>query len=87
MKIPFHSELFSHVSQSAPCVAGQDQCTCRDGYTLDSDSSTCLDVDECKTNQSGCDPTRGICVNIVGSFSCSCADGYSLGQNYECKGQ
>ncbi|KAB7498637.1 Fibropellin-1 [Armadillidium nasatum] len=35
----------------------------------------CIDKDECKDNNGGCDQR---CSNTAGSFSCSCAPGYDL---------
>ena len=33
------------------------------------------DMDECQTNNGGCDQT---CTNTPGSFGCSCTTGYTL---------
>ena len=32
-----------------------------------------IDINECATNNGGCDQ---YCINSVGSYSCECADGY-----------
>ncbi|XP_060555257.1 fibrillin-1-like isoform X3 [Ruditapes philippinarum] len=50
-------------------------CACPDGYVLNADNTTCVDVDECENNNGDCDQ---ICTNKEGSFSCSCHTGYSL---------
>ena len=42
------------------------------------DKSYFSDIDECLTNNSGCDQT---CVNTPGSFDCKCKEGYVLGDN------
>ena len=34
-----------------------------------------LDIDECLTNNGGCDQT---CVNAPGSFDCKCKEGYEM---------
>ena len=65
---------------------GKDTCTCNPGYQLDSDNSTCIDLDECATNSSTCDVDRGVCTNTEGSFTCACTGGYTLGPNNECDG-
>ncbi|KAK2163997.1 hypothetical protein NP493_1438g00012 [Ridgeia piscesae] len=48
---------------------------CRDGYRLRGDKKTCMDIDECAEQTSGCEQN---CTNSVGSFQCSCNDGYTL---------
>jgi fibulin 1/2 len=67
--------------------------TCDDGGTADGDGcsatcqvetgyacsgATCIDVDECATNNGGCADT---CTNTTGSFVCSCGPGYVLDAN------
>ena len=48
---------------------------CGAGYTLNADNHACDDVNECDSNNGGCDQT---CTNSDGSYSCSCASGYTL---------
>ncbi|XP_067215016.1 vitellogenin receptor-like isoform X2 [Linepithema humile] len=48
-------------------------CSCRSGYSLDSDGISCNDINECQQNV--CSQK---CVNTVGSYECSCIDEYSL---------
>ncbi|XP_012218709.2 vitellogenin receptor-like [Linepithema humile] len=48
-------------------------CSCRSGYSLDSDGMSCNDINECQQNV--CSQK---CVNTVGSYECSCIDEYSL---------
>jgi len=43
-----------------------------------------IDVDECLTNNGGCDE-NAICMNTPGSFNCSCKIGYS-GDGFNCYG-
>jgi len=40
------------------------------------------DIDECSTNNGGCD-AHSDCTNIIGNFSCSCNEGYS-GDGFTC---
>ena len=41
-----------------------------------------LDINECSTNNGGCD-SNAICTNIQGGFECECKDGY-LGDGIIC---
>jgi len=52
-------------------------CYCQEGYQLDQNKTTCLDVDECAVFGS-CSQK---CHNEAGSFTCSCEDGYVLLNN------
>ena len=45
-------------------------CMCPSGYAVDGDS--CVDVDECATNNGGCDK-HVKCVNVVGGYKVSCS--------------
>ncbi|MEM6731107.1 MAG: EGF domain-containing protein, partial [Myxococcota bacterium] len=56
-------------------AAGFD-CTCPEGYILDGDGVTCIDVDECTDMTDDCD-SNATCENTAGSFMCSCNAGYS----------
>ncbi|XP_055958743.1 multiple epidermal growth factor-like domains protein 6 [Patella vulgata] len=58
---------------------GSAYCGCKEGFRLDSDHKTCIDVDECKINNGGC---QQICYNTPGSFGCDCrTPHYSLARN------
>lgn len=43
-------------------------CSCFNGYKLDADYRTCVDINECKE----LDPCAQICENTMGSYRCSC---------------
>ena len=46
-------------------------CDCSSGSTHD--GNRCQDVDECASDDHGCDQ---VCNNTQGGFICSCAEGY-----------
>lgn len=53
-------------------------CDCDSGWELEdvsNDASPCVDIDECQTNNGGCEQT---CVNTAGSYECLCSDTFSL---------
>lgn len=54
---------------------GSYECSCYDGYALNTDGHTCSDVDECALGIADCEQ---ICTNTDGSYECSCDDGYVL---------
>ncbi|XP_078672397.1 uncharacterized protein LOC144911822 [Branchiostoma floridae x Branchiostoma belcheri] len=54
---------------------GSFQCSCSNGYRLNSDGFSCDDENECDTRNGGCDQN---CTNSIGSFHCSCGIGYDL---------
>ena len=43
-------------------------CACESGYNITADRSECVDVDECMTENGGCD---SICVNTAGGYTCT----------------
>ncbi|KAJ8943587.1 hypothetical protein NQ318_006589, partial [Aromia moschata] len=54
---------------------GRVKCSCIEGFQLAPDQKTCLDIDECKTNNGGCEIS---CFNTLGSFECRCSTGLRL---------
>eukprot|EP00794_Sanderia_malayensis_P008172 gene8172-9048_t len=50
------------------------QCSCRDGFKLNSDGKTCDDINECETYGT----CSQHCKNSLGSYKCSCQKGYTL---------
>eukprot|EP00736_Rhodelphis_marinus_P002344 Rmarinus@m.2280 len=52
------------------CV--DDICRCNDGFTHDSQSNVCVNVNECEGNPCG---DESECVDTFGSFSCPCVTG------------
>ncbi|KAI8498192.1 hypothetical protein Bbelb_241360 [Branchiostoma belcheri] len=55
--------------------AGSYRCSCREGYQVDTDGVSCIDVDECDQSLHDC---QQICHNIYGGFSCGCDVGFSI---------
>jgi outer membrane protein OmpA-like peptidoglycan-associated protein/fibronectin type 3 domain-containing protein len=56
--------------------------SCASGYQADSDGITCQDINECSTNNGGCD-VHASCTNSTGSYSCTCQSGY-IGNGVTC---
>jgi len=59
--------------ENASCNA-QDTCECNAGY--EGDGQTCDDVDECATDNGGCDP-NALCINAPGERTCICNANFS----------
>lgn len=51
---------------------GSYQCRCLDGFT--GNGISCRDINECLTNNGGCDQNAQ-CINNDGSFRCECDSG------------
>eukprot|EP00058_Branchiostoma_floridae_P009650 XP_002595138.1 hypothetical protein BRAFLDRAFT_67927 [Branchiostoma floridae] len=58
-------------------MAGSYRCYCPDGYLLDDDGKTCVDINEC-AGANGCEE---ICMNTNGSYACACLPGFYLDGN------
>ncbi|KAM6455920.1 thrombomodulin [Liasis olivaceus] len=59
------------------CVPQGDSgiCMCSEGYVLDSDGKSCLDIDDCQATPKLCEQE---CVNTQGAFECHCWPEYDL---------
>ncbi|SPP86795.1 putative vitellogenin receptor isoform X2 [Drosophila guanche] len=53
-------------------------CSCFDGYRLDTDQRSCVDVNECLE---GNQPCAQICENTLGGFQCQCHADFMLHQD------
>jgi hypothetical protein len=65
--------------QNATC--GGTSCTCNTGW--EGDGITCTDVNECATNNGGCDPNAA-CFNQPGDRNCGCNSGF-VGDGLTCR--
>ena len=63
----------SDCSQMCNNTIGSYNCSCDNGFQLDSDGLTCIDINECSLNNGECD---GRCENTEGSYICLCPSGY-----------
>ena len=65
------------------CVndAGGYHCVCSSGFIHD--GNICQDIDECASNDHGCDQ---VCHNTQGGFTCYCEEGY-VRKDDSCKGE
>lgn len=50
-------------------------CSCRPGYSLSTDGSSCNDINECSLNGSLCEQK---CQNTEGSYYCYCRQGFGI---------
>ena len=73
--------VFSPCEQVCTNTIGSFQCSCRKGFHLQSDTSSCADVNECleaAINSSSLCSDNSECINTHGSYMCVCAPGYDL---------
>jgi len=63
-------------NQQCDVVSNVAKCSCKDGFQLDKDNKSCIDIDECSSKTSTCD-TNAECTNTKGSFTCSCNIGFA----------
>jgi hypothetical protein len=59
---------------TATCTTGTCGFTCDPGYR--EQNGTCVDIDECATNNGGCS-ANATCANTPGARTCTCQPGYS----------
>lgn len=58
-------------------------CSCRAGFKLQPDGSSCEDINECEQYQRN--KCNHFCVNLKGHYKCTCAKGYELHGLTTCK--
>ena len=51
-------------------------CECNRGYEPNDSNRGCVDVNECKILNGGCNKDHQECVNVIGSHYCSCSIGF-----------
>ncbi|CAM4550315.1 unnamed protein product [Leuciscus chuanchicus] len=54
---------------------GSYHCNCSEGFQIHADAHKCIDKDECKELNGGCQQT---CVNTLGSYYCECREGFHI---------
>lgn len=59
------------------CEEKSGRCHCKTGFVLSDNFKTCVDINECLTNN-GLGPCSQTCSNKNGSYICSCFDGFLL---------
>ncbi|RMX36464.1 hypothetical protein pdam_00010052, partial [Pocillopora damicornis] len=64
---------------------GSYTCSCVDGFRLDADNVTCIDIDECLEWTFKCQDSSQRCKNTQGSYKCVCEEGLYWIDN-ACKG-
>lgn len=74
-RVPFVLRLPANCQHNCVNTWGSYYCTCRQGYKLQADGTTCEDINECKTQNGGCTHQ---CINIPGSHYCKCRDGTTM---------
>ncbi|XP_034474850.1 putative vitellogenin receptor isoform X1 [Drosophila innubila] len=65
--------ICQHKCRATPAGA---VCHCHDGYRLDTDQRSCVDIDECLEQ-----PCAQICENTPGSYQCQCHADFMLRQD------
>ena len=50
-------------------------CSCENGFKLDLDEKSCIDIDECVTGDNGCHANAN-CTNNEGGYTCACKTGF-----------
>ncbi|XP_065845108.1 fibrillin-2-like [Oscarella lobularis] len=64
-------------------TVGSFTCTCSRGYELGNDGKSCIDINECASNDLNQCSQR--CINTKRSYRCKCNQGYKLaGDGYSC---
>jgi len=57
------------------------ECSCPRGYNPNHNSTNCDDINECLTNNGGCNQ---VCLNKPGSYMCSCNEGFRMNEHKTC---
>jgi len=71
--------VLNHCTQKCFNTMGSYRCGCHsNGYYIDHDGKTCIDVDECSSSPDVCDHK---CENTYGSYACHCNVGFELQRN------
>ncbi|RWS23424.1 low-density lipoprotein receptor-related protein 4-like protein, partial [Leptotrombidium deliense] len=69
----------SHCSGHCMNTPSGAKCYCEEGYQLNKDERTCVDIDECEAmHDSHGAQCSHKCSNVAGSYVCDCFNGYTL---------
>lgn len=71
--------ICQHKCRATPAGA---VCTCHEGYRLETDQRSCVDIDECtSSNLENLQPCAQLCENTPGSYQCQCHADFMLRQD------
>jgi len=73
--------ICQHKCRATPAGA---VCTCHEGYRLETDQRSCVDIDECSSSSSNREhlqPCAQLCENTPGSYQCQCHADFMLRQD------
>lgn len=67
---------------------GHNVCICQQGYTRDTNSGKCKDINECtaSTDKPPCG-LNAVCKNLPGSYECQCPQGFNGNPFSACEGR
>jgi len=68
-----HPELCEQICTNVP--GGDYACSCQEGYMLNEDAHNCTEINECDSNNGGC---QYDCINTDGGYECACPEGMLL---------
>ncbi|XP_022795137.1 fibrillin-1-like [Stylophora pistillata] len=84
------NESVCPTNQKCHNLPGNHSCHCKDGFTLETSTKECQDLDECALGLAACDPFA-FCTNSYGSFKCECMEGFEdkkrVCTEYQCGNQ
>lgn len=61
-------------------------CICREGFSRNSTTGECEDIDECSDNENPVCGAHAFCKNLLGNYDCQCPEGYIGNPFVSCQG-